>query len=127
MVQYVDSRTALAGQVRRVILVHTWPADASATGPERLMAAIDLLEHVVVVDGVIRQHLAPRTTRVVQPQEMTEADARHVAEAIARLQRVAYVCMLRDPPIARDPVIHRPPKRPRLAMAALRRWKAAAE
>lgn len=92
MTQYVDARTAYAGQVRKVVLLHLFPSDR----PDEVLASIDVLEHVVHHRGLCRGRLAPRTTRKVLFEPMAEPAARALAEAIAREHGTPYVCVVGD-------------------------------
>lgn len=92
MTQYIDSRTAYVGEVRKVVLLHLFPSDR----PDEVLASIDVLEHVVRHRGLCRARLAPRTTRKVPFEPMTEPAARALAEAIAREHGTPYVCVVSD-------------------------------
>lgn len=92
MAQYVDAKTAYGGQVRKVVLLHMLPADH----PDRRLVSIDVLEHLVRDGGLIRARRGPRVTRKVVLEEMSDDDARGLAERIGREHGTPYLCIVRD-------------------------------
>ena len=93
MVQYVDSQTAQAGHVRKFVLVHFVPGETA----DRFLVSIDLIEHVVAEQGLIRGRRLPRVTRKLILATMDDAEARRVAESIAHQAGTPYICIDRDP------------------------------
>jgi hypothetical protein len=92
MAQYVDTRTAYGGQVRKVVLLHMLPADQ----PDRRLVSIDVLEHLVHDGGMIRARRGPRVARKIVLEEMGDDEARAAAERIARESGTLYICIVRD-------------------------------
>ena len=92
MAQYVDTKTAYAGHVRKVVLLHMIPADQ----PDRYLVSIDLLEHLVHDRGLIRARRGPRVTRKVVLEAMSDEQARASAEQIGRDNGTPYVAIVRD-------------------------------
>ncbi len=92
MAQYVDTRTAYAGQVRKVVLLHMIPAEQ----PDRFLVSIDLLEHLVHDGGLIRARRGPRVTRKLVLEPMSDEEARCAAERIGRESGTPYVAIVRD-------------------------------
>jgi hypothetical protein len=92
MAQYVASRAALEGQVRKVVLLHLLPSDR----PDRVLVSIDVMEHLVRDRGLFRARLGPKVERKVVLQEMTDGEARATAEQIARASGTLYISIMRD-------------------------------
>jgi hypothetical protein len=92
MAQYVETRAALEGQVRKVVLLHILPADH----PDRVLVSIDVMEHLVRDGGLFRARRGPKVERKVVLQEMTDGDARALAEHIARESGTLYIAIMRD-------------------------------
>jgi hypothetical protein len=92
MAQYVDTRTAYAGHVRKVVLLHMIPAEQ----PDRFLVSIDVLEHLVHDRGMIRARRGPRVTRKVVLEAMSDEEARFAAERIGRENGTPYIAIVRD-------------------------------
>jgi hypothetical protein len=92
MAQYVETRAAFEGQVRKVVLLHLLPAES----PERVLVSIDVMEHLVRQGGLFRARRGPKVERKVVLQEMTDDDARALAEHIARESGTMYIAIVRD-------------------------------
>lgn len=93
MVQYVDTKTAYHGIVRKVVLMHMVPGDA----PDRFVVSIDVCEHDVRArSGMRRGRGGPRIVRKVVLETMTDDEAREAAEAIARQEGIPYICVDRE-------------------------------
>jgi hypothetical protein len=92
MAQYVETRAALEGQVRKVVLLHILPADH----PDRVLVSIDVMEHLVRDGGLFRARRGPKVERKVVLQEMTDDEARGLAEHIARESGTLYIAIMRD-------------------------------
>jgi hypothetical protein len=92
MAQYVETRAALEGQVRKAVLLHILPADH----PDRVLVSIDVMEHLVRDGGLFRARRGPKVERKVVLQEMTDGDARALAEHIARESGTLYIAIMRD-------------------------------
>jgi hypothetical protein len=92
MAQYVETRAALEGQVRKVVLLHILPSDH----PDRVLVSIDVMEHLVRDRGLFRARRGPKVERKVVLQEMTDDDARALAEHIARESGTLYIAIVRD-------------------------------
>jgi hypothetical protein len=92
MAQYVDTKTAYGGQVRKVVLLHILPAER----PERCLVSIDVLEHLVRDGGLFRMRRGPRVTRKLVLEEMADGEAREAAERVGRESGTPYICIVRD-------------------------------
>lgn len=92
MAQYVDTKTAYGGHVRKVVLLHMIPGDQA----DRFLVSIDLLEHLVHDRGLIRARRGPRVTRKVALEAMSDEEARLSAERIGRESGTPYVAIVRD-------------------------------
>jgi hypothetical protein len=92
MAQYVASRAALDGQVRKAVLLHLLPSDR----PDRVLVSIDVMEHLVRDRGLFRARRGPRVERKIVLQEMTDGEARAAAEHIARQSNTLYIAIMRD-------------------------------
>lgn len=92
MAQYVETRAAFEGQVRKVVLLHLLPAE----DPARVLVSIDVMEHLVRDGGLFRARRGPRVERKVVLQEMTDGEARALAEHIARESGTLYIAIVRD-------------------------------
>jgi hypothetical protein len=92
MAQYVTTRTAFEGQVRKVVLLHLLPSDH----PDRVLVSIDVMEHLVRDGGFLRARRGPKVERKVVLQEMTDGEARALAEHIARESNTLYIAIVRD-------------------------------
>jgi hypothetical protein len=92
MAQYVETRAALEGQVRKAVLLHILPADH----PDRVLVSIDVMEHLVRDGGLFRARRGPKVERKVVLQEMTDDEARGLAEHIARESGTLYIAIMRD-------------------------------
>jgi hypothetical protein len=92
MAQYVDTKTAYGGQVRKVVLLHMIPAEQ----PGQFLVSVDLLEHLVHDGGLIRARRGPRVTRKVVLEAMSDDEARAAAERIGRENGTPYVAIVRD-------------------------------
>jgi hypothetical protein len=98
MAQYVDTKTAYRGQVRKVVLLHILPADR----PERCLVSIDVLEHMVRDGGLFRMSRGPKVTRKMVLVEMADGEARAAAEQVGREHGTPYICIVRDTLLAGD-------------------------
>jgi hypothetical protein len=92
MAQYVETRAAFEGQVRKVVLLHLLPSDR----PDRVLVSIDVMEHLVRDRGLFRAKRGPRVERKIVLQEMTDGEARSLAEQIARASGTLYIAIVRD-------------------------------
>jgi hypothetical protein len=92
MAQYVATRAALEGQVRKVVLLHLLPSDH----PDRVLVSIDVMEHLVRDRGLFRARRGPKVERKLVLQEMTDGEARAAAEQIARESGTLYISIMRD-------------------------------
>lgn len=93
MVQYVETRAAFEGQVRKVVLLHLLPADR----PDRVLVSIDVMNHLVRDGGgFFRARSGPKVERKLVLQEMTDGEARATAEHIARESGTMYIAIVRD-------------------------------
>ena len=79
MAQYVETRAAYEGQVRKVVLLHLLP-------------------------GFFRARKGPRVERKLVLQEMTDDEAREAAERIARESGTLYISIVRDGSLFGDDV-----------------------
>jgi hypothetical protein len=98
MAQYVDTKTAYRGQVRKVVLLHILPAERA----ERCLVSIDVLEHMVRDGGLFRMRRGPRVTRKVMLEEMADGEALAAAEQVGRESGTPYICIVRDNLLAGD-------------------------
>ena len=92
MAQYVTTRAAFEGQVRKVVLLHLLPSDHQ----DRVLVSIDVMEHLVRDGGIFRARRGPKVERKVVLQEMTDDEARALAEDIARQSGTLYISIVRD-------------------------------
>jgi hypothetical protein len=93
MVQYVETRAAFEGQVRKVVLLHLLPADRQ----DRVLVSIDVMDHLVRdTGGFFRAKRGPKVERKVVLQEMTDGEARALAEQVARQSGTLYIAIMRD-------------------------------
>jgi hypothetical protein len=92
MAQYVETRAAFEGQVRKVVLLHLLPSDR----PDRVLVSIDVMEHLVRDGGLFRARRGPKVERKIVLQEMTDGEARATAEQIARQSGTLYISIVRD-------------------------------
>src|SRR5690348_6641208 len=92
MAQYVTTRAALEGQVRKVVLLHLLPAERQ----DHVLVSIDVMEHLVRDGGFFRARRGPKVERKVVLQEMSDDEARALAEHIARESGTLYIAIVRD-------------------------------
>jgi len=101
MAQYVETRAAFEGQVRKVVLLHLLPAD----NPEHVLVSIDVMNHLVRDGGgFFRARSGPKVERKLVLQEMTDDEARATAEHIARESGTPYIAIVRDGDLFGDAV-----------------------
>ena len=94
MAQYVDTKTAYRGQVRKVVLLHILPAEK----PERCLVSIDVLEHMVRDGGLFRMRRGPRVTRkMMLAGDGRRRSARGGRARRARERHAVYLHRARQP------------------------------